>query len=313
MKSYGKPRPDAAMARNSRSSLPLGEETLLLRACLYSGEEGRRAWDEARPLWERQTYAVKSNVKNGRWPVTSLWPLLLAALRRNGITPDRELLTLLRTAYLREELRAKVYRRICGEALSRLAAAGIPTIVLKGAALAETVYPDPVLRHCHGIDILIRPEHRVPAAGLFSSAGFTATEAADIGPARFQHRSGLPLALHSGLMARSHDSLPVAELWSRSCSQIIAGTSTGVLSPGDNLIHACLQPSLENRRSPRWSCDAWFIIHGFPALDWTLLWDIVRRNHLELPLSGAVRYLAEELRAPFQADFLACLRAAAVW
>jgi hypothetical protein len=114
-------------------------------------------------------------------------------------------------------------------------------------------------------------------------------------------------------MPQYRKGLPPEELWSRSLPQIIAGISTAILSPADNLLHACLRPSLEKRRSPRWACDAWYIIHGFPALDWDLLWDIVRRNHLEPPLSGPVRYLAEELRAPFQADFLARLRAAAIW
>ena len=41
--------------------------------------------------------------------------------------------------------------------------AGIPVILLKGHALARTVYPDPALRQSNDIDLLVQP-HNIPAA-----------------------------------------------------------------------------------------------------------------------------------------------------
>ena len=72
--------------------------------------------------------------------IKSLLPLLFGALRRNGVAVDEAFLTVLRTASLREELRAKTYRRICRDVFAAFSTAGIPAIVLKGVALADTVY-----------------------------------------------------------------------------------------------------------------------------------------------------------------------------
>jgi hypothetical protein len=91
--------------------LPTPEQTLLLRACLLSGEAGRQAGD----AWLSKKQELGDILKEDR--LKGLFPLLFSAFQRNGVEVDQAFLTILRTASLREELRAKTFRRICRQVL----------------------------------------------------------------------------------------------------------------------------------------------------------------------------------------------------
>src|SRR5262249_43926544 len=150
------------------------------------------------------------------------------AAERNGAAGD--LLTYLRMAGFREELRSKKYRSILYGVLSALA--NFPAVVLKGAALADMVYPSPTLRHCHDIDILIGQaelsEILKPLFGLEFRPlnGITGPNGDDL---YFEHRSGLPLVFHRGLFSKSDYDLPFSEAWDRAETRTIAGTEARVL------------------------------------------------------------------------------------
>ncbi len=55
-----------------------------------------------------------------------------------------------------------------------LDAAGIEHVVIKGAANRQVLYGNPAIRACHDIDLLVRPEDRVPAATVIAGTGFSA-------------------------------------------------------------------------------------------------------------------------------------------
>jgi hypothetical protein len=170
--------------------LPTPEQTSLLRACLCTGDSGRQAWN----LWQEQFGEANNGCRDDRRVPKSLRPLLLNALRRNDVLVDRALLTSLRRAYLTEELRSKIYRRICQNVLSVLTSERVPAILLKGAALAETIYGDPALRHCHDIDILVRDDDLPRAASLLSPLGFRPLRerlSARCEDVKLEHGSGL--------------------------------------------------------------------------------------------------------------------------
>ena len=125
--------------------LPNMEQTWLLRACLLSGEPVRQAW----AAWcdcVGDPIAYLKNEDNG---IKGLLPLLFASLQQNQVSVDETFQTCLKTAYLRDELRNKKYRSICGNVLAAFRRENIQAIVLKGAALADTVYENPVLQHSH--------------------------------------------------------------------------------------------------------------------------------------------------------------------
>ena len=145
--------------------LPTAEETLLLRACLLHRESARHAWRE----WGRQrNMSGKALLRNSS--VRKLRPLLFNAVQSHNLEIDKKGLTYLRSAYLKEELRDDAVRRICRAVLLLLEKERFAAIVLKGTALAETVYGNPVLRHCHDIDILLPDDELSRAADLLALA-----------------------------------------------------------------------------------------------------------------------------------------------
>ena len=291
--------------------LPTAEQTWLLRACLHSGESGRRAWE----VWQESVSDPKKVLELGTRGVKTLAPLLLMALRRNGVVADHSVLTYLRTAYLREDLRSRIFHRVLGNVLSALTTRGVSQVVLKGAALAETVYDEPALRHSHDIDILLEEGDLFRAASMLSALGFaSAREEPGAGQyhVKLTHESGLPVELHSRLFRIPYYTAPLGDMWARSQTQVIAGSSTRILSPADNLLHVCaLGTCSGSSDSLRWVCDAWHIIAQYPDLEWDVLFECALRSQLALPLSVTLGYMAEALNAPIPPNLLDRLSVAA--
>ncbi|HEY2988588.1 MAG TPA: nucleotidyltransferase family protein [Candidatus Binatia bacterium] len=291
--------------------LPTREETLLLRACLFSSDSARQAWKE----WKSRATEVEDGLVGNNGAVKNLRPLVFDALRCHGMELDKESWTFLRSAYLKEELRSKIFRRICRDILLLLAKEGIPTIVLKGTALAETVYKNPVLRHSHDIEILIKDQDISRAATLLRALDFKGVEPKSrpgISHFTLEHKSALPLVLHSRLFQIPYHNTSLAEMWSRRQDCHIADVRTHILAPCDNLLHVCGHAFYSrSRQSLRWVSDAWLVIDRHRDLDWDLLLDCARQSRLVLPLSVTLSYLAEELDAAIPATFFNRLFAAA--
>ena len=278
--------------------LPTPEETLLLRVCLWTDEIACDAWRQ----WHNPANGSgKALLENPT--VRKLRPLLFKAVQSYKLDVDKEALTYLRTAYLKEELRSGAYRRICGEVLLILEKEGLSPIVLKGAALAETVYPDPVLRHCHDIDLLLPEAGMCRAARSMESLGFRASGANEAGHFKMVHELNLPLEFHSRLFEVPHYNVP--EMCLSLVTREIAGVSAQTLNPIDSLLHVCGHAAYSSKRqSLRWVADAWFIVKRHPELDWDFLLDGIRRRRLALPLSFMLRYLAGSMNAAIPSAFL---------
>jgi hypothetical protein len=291
--------------------LPTEEQTRPLRVCLHSGAAGRRAWESWRAQMGDPVAAVGRNGPSAG----TLLPLLLSSVRRNGVDAPPDLLTVLRAAHYREELRSTTVVGICGEAISALAAGGISAIVLKGVALAETVYDDRALRHCHDVDILVRRGELARAARMLADAGFGPIDGSanrPLGDVKLVHGRGLPVELHTRPFRPPSNDAWVAALWSRSREALIAGVSARVLSPADSLLHVCGQAAYSSSRaSLLWVCDAWYVIARHPDLDWDVLLEGAVAAHLALPLYTTLRYLATELDAPIPPAVLRRLGGAA--
>ena len=286
--------------------MPSPEETQLLQACLWPGEPGRQAWTK----WQRGVGDPVELLKNGNERLKSLLPLIYTGLRDNNIVVEESLQTCLRTGYMREELRINTYRRILSRVLSAYTEKQIPLIVLRGAALAETVYDSPS-RHSGEIEILFGDFESFRAALSSLPSGFQVSDG-EIGPAirqiKLVHESGLPLFLHLKPIPIAYYDLSFKDLWKRSQIRTIAGVPARILSPTDNLMQVCGTAFCSrSRRSLLWAFDSWLIITKYSKLDWNGLLTSARRHHLELPLSITLGYLAEELNAPIPVSFLESL------
>ncbi|MDK9709108.1 MAG: nucleotidyltransferase family protein [Desulforhopalus sp.] len=83
----------------------------------------------------------------------------------------------LRLLYLRHRHANTVYGRVLGEVLTIFAKAGIEALVLKGAALCHTVYPEIGLRPMRDIDLLLPPDKAQQAQDLLIARGYAASNA----------------------------------------------------------------------------------------------------------------------------------------
>jgi len=287
--------------------LPDARQTSFLRACVT---------DDAAAAWARWRGAAGDEGPALRRELAafgSLLPLLRFNLERNGVAVEGSLATLLRTAQLTEELRWDRYRAICASAFDVLHEAAGPFVVLKGAALAETVYPFPVLRHSDDVDLLLHAADLPRAAAACGARGWQPTPPSDP-PSVYhwpllRHESGLPLELHFRLLPPFY-TLPHADLWARADRAAIAARDVAVLSPADALLHVCAHAMLGGP-NVRWVPDAWFIVQRHADLSWPLLLSTARASRLALPLYLALSYLAQEIGLPVPADALESLRASA--
>jgi hypothetical protein len=242
-------------------------------------------------------------------------------LLRNNVKLQPGLATILKSAYLREQLRYTSYRNILSDALATLVPGSVSAIILKGAALAETAYPEPALRHSHDIDLLIEPRSLSSAVSLLVASGLRPLPSRGkraIQSAVLCHASGLPLGLYTRLFqipyycGASQDGARAEEICRHTSSHGFGGVEGHILSPAANLLQVCGHASYSSsRRSLLWVCDAWFLIHSKPQLDWDVFCDLTARCNLSLPLSVMLSYLARELNAPVPSAVLERIEAAA--
>jgi exopolysaccharide biosynthesis WecB/TagA/CpsF family protein len=146
---------------------------------------------------------------------------------------------------------ASLMRRNALQSATRyLAAAGISPVLLKGAALATTLYPRFYLRPMSDIDLWIEPAVLPQAVRCLLAHGFTPSpdSAADgrVHPDLSQHRlvaarTGIRVELHGDV--HSLDGLSASRIdacWRHASAPPELDGNARVLSAGDALLHTCL-------------------------------------------------------------------------
>lgn len=289
----------------AESIQPPPQPRQLLRACLEPGPAAHEAWQ----AWRGGVRDAVSALSDSAVGLRRLLPLLHQAVIRHGLTDEKSILTLLRTAALRDEARHATFARIVAPALAALAESGRDFLVLKGAALAYTVYDEPALRHCHDLDLLVREEDWAAVRPLLRKLGFSSDSLIGPGHLRFLHRSGLPLVLHAQPFRFAYYTLPFAELWSRGVPARVAGVSARIPSPADQLLHVCGHASYSTtRRSQVWVADAWHLLKKHPDLDWDGVVRGAAGSRLGLPLAAALKALAACVTLPIPDAVMARLQ-----
>lgn len=136
------------------------------------------------------------------------------------------------------------------ELVAAYAAAGIPVLLLKGAALAVTVYPSFVRRPMTDLDLLVDPERALEAWELATRLGWRKATAEQLDPFYAVHHhlptledsrgTGLALEIHTALFPRDNPfGLDAAELWRRARPVELCGHPAFVPGDRDMLLHLC--------------------------------------------------------------------------
>jgi hypothetical protein len=147
-----------------------------------------------------------------------------------------------------------------GRVLAALRRAGTPVIVLKGMALAHTVYPDPSQRAMLDIDLLVPGERWDTARSALLEAGLRVPPRWEArprtGPNSREERdrpferpgSGVLVELHADLEScRPPFSFQESRIWERASAFRLGGLDALVLHPEDALVHVGLHLSSAHR------------------------------------------------------------------
>lgn len=276
---------------------PSQTETLLLQSCLLKGEALEVAWEKFQGHSNLPTEFFKVE-KQG---LKRLLPLLYKNLLANNFKLDKKFQTVLRTAQVREELRSKTFQNVFRKTLHSLKNSNFPYTLLKGTLLAETIYSDWSLRHCHDIDILVARSHLVAAERMLKNAGYERPEGArpiSNNDVTVCHHSNLPIEIHSDLFPVHFYQPPMHDLLERRRSVNIAGVELPVFSPTDNLYHVIGHAACSrSRETLRWICDAHMIIEK-QQIDWDLFLSLILQSKMSIPFGIFLNYLKDEFAAP---------------
>jgi Uncharacterised nucleotidyltransferase len=170
---------------------------------------------------------------------------LVAVARHHRLTP---LLSITCSATLPPTL-AETFRRdrivtgarnmilggVAEECIRALAAAGIPTIVLKGLDYETRLYGSPAARPTADVDLLVPGEHRRRAFGVLDRLGFEPRPAAPGFDEADYHevawtRAGVEVDLHLALAPLARCRIDYVAVWNEAEPHRIGATETRVLA-----------------------------------------------------------------------------------
>jgi hypothetical protein len=166
-------------------------------------------------------------------------------------------------------------------ALRALDGAGVPVIVLKGAALAETIYPSIADRAMGDADLLVRPEDRDRARITLEAAGhrfapearqsFSPFDTEFTGEMAF-YRHGILIELHWQLTPseplRRMCHLDAESLWHNAQPLALQDWQTLQLSPCDTLLHLCLHLTVHGYTHPVGPSDIARLLDYYRPFPW---------------------------------------------
>lgn len=262
---------------------PTELQACLIRAAVLDGAPARRAWAEWRP---RGLDAL--DVGSFR-----LLPQLYRNLVSLGV--DDPLLGTLEKLHHYHRYRNQVLLHRAGEAAAAFRSADIPTLVLKGAALAVLHYGSLGARPMEDVDLLV-PRPRIhDAMRVLREAGFapgtpSPEERIAIRHAElFQDGAGRGVDLHwYALWQQPFDD---DDFWQGAVSMPLGGETVLALNPVDQILHACVHGAGWNPVSPiRWVADAMIVLRSAETVDWSRLIDRAVARRLIVPVrSGSVQ------------------------
>jgi hypothetical protein len=281
-----------------------GKEASFLRLCLQARWRPE-ALEEAREVvaddvldWE----GLLTTARGG-----GVAPLLYDVTREQNLLPS-PLEARLRTDYFATARRNVLLFDELERVLGGLEAAGVPAIVLKGAALAEAVYGNPAVRPMADVDLLVREEHVPSALRALAAANYRA-----IPPrayrcevlARKPGETNAVIELHWSLFVPFYYqySVPMDWFWATALPLELGGASTRMLGPEAQLLHLCGHLLLHHGGAQEaghlWLYDLAAVISRYePRLDWDDLVGRAQAYDLVLPLQRILPRVSETWRAP---------------
>jgi hypothetical protein len=177
-------------------------------------------------------------------------PLVYYHLREAGINIPTAVNRILKSAYLTHRLANRERMAALGEIATLYRQSGIAMLALKGAALANTIYPDPALRCMCDLDLMVANNRGDDARELLKQIGFDVHETASVQPRPLSHHYPPAIRNHNGVgvMVELHHhlysvsklipSVTLDQLLSNAISFNMGNNRIDTLGPEEMLWHA---------------------------------------------------------------------------
>ncbi|MDX6767715.1 MAG: nucleotidyltransferase family protein [Candidatus Methylacidiphilales bacterium] len=271
---------------------PDPDQMLLLHLCLQKDPAAaKRTWVQ----WKRRVNL--DDLDHASFRIMSLAYNRLVSLRIDDPDMGR-----IKGIYRYQWTKNKLAFRGKADLIRAFNQASIPTLLLKGAALCQSVYQDPTTRPMHDLDLLVPVADAPKVVRLLQERKWTAQHfdpdaiIANLHACSFLHPQFGELDLHWHVF-RSHCSAERdAELWAAAVDHRFEGAPTKILCPADQFLHACEHGTHYSPSSSlQWLVDACFILRrSSTRMDWDRLLEQTGKFSLTLPVRHTLAFLAEQ-------------------
>jgi len=244
-------------------------------------------------------------------------PLLYTAVRNQHLVPPS----------VEEEWRRLYYATALGntrrlhelqDVMHRLSEQGVAAILLKGAALAETVYRNAAVRPMDDLDLLVRRSDVLTALSVLASLGYrpgrveaSSDKLADweMERALYKGEAKTWIDMHWSLVSNYYHqyTLPVDWFWQTALPARLLNVPCMVLAPEGQLLHLCAQLVYHDvqREEPRLlqlHDVAEVIVCYQKEIDWLEVLARAKAYDLVLPLQLVLARAVDEWRVPIPKD-----------
>lgn len=265
---------------------PTTTQTLLLQAVLNEGDAVIKAWQ----LWQNQVDIQTLEPASQR-----LLPLLYHKLKQCQVKDS--LMSIYKGIHHHTWYKNQLALPQMLSIIKALQIKDIPTIALKGVALALYYYPEPGLRPMSDFDIMVPTKDAANAISTLESLGWQ-------GKLRAPHSQNFVKALsecdlHWHLMLAGCELKAEQDFWEMAQPVNYRGVEFKLLSPTDLLFHVCVHGaawSMFSRLS--WIVDAMTILRQVKEIDWPRLVSQAEKRQVVLSLANSLDYLRTNFAAP---------------
>jgi hypothetical protein len=281
----------------------------LLRAALLAGPAAIEAWDR----WRAAVDFERIDAGSFR-----LLPLLYTNLKTAGVEGPE--MTRLRGVYRQSWYRNQLLLRHLAPVLEALEGKGVPTLVLKGAALIAAYYHNTGARPMNDIDVAVPTGDLRCAVEVLRLLGWIPRRPVEEwSPSlargwHFDDEEGRELDLHAHVLDASPAPALDRLFWDAAEVASVAGETTRILAPTHQLMHAITHGLVWNRvHSLRWVADALMIVREAGGrIDWDRLLRDARYSHHTWAVRLGLEYLVRLLDAPLPQEALRSFRTARI-
>jgi hypothetical protein len=186
--------------------------------------------------------------------------------------------------------------------VQKLSQQKIPLMILKGAALCDTVYPHIGLRTFCDLDILIHKKDIQKVMGVLTQLDYSIshTHAQHHFSAYQKSNHSLPLEVHWDLVNEASPfqkyafQLCLEKFWQDAMSFEFRKTEALWLSPEHQLIYLCIHMLKEGYSHRKWLVDLYYLLQFFRGgIDWNKLLEECEQYQVKRPLYYALSALDE--------------------